>query len=58
MELNRRKAIELALGEARPGDVILVAGKGHETEQWIDGETLPFDDRLVIQEALCAGSTA
>lgn len=58
VELNRRKAIELALGEARPGDVILVAGKGHETEQWIDGEALPFDDRLVIQEALCAGSTA
>lgn len=58
MELDRRKAIEFALREARPGDVILVAGKGHESEQWIDGEALPFDDRLVIQEALCAGSSA
>jgi UDP-N-acetylmuramoyl-L-alanyl-D-glutamate--2,6-diaminopimelate ligase len=57
MELDRRKAIELALQEAGPGDVILVAGKGHESEQWIDGEALPFDDRLVIQEALCAGSS-
>jgi UDP-N-acetylmuramyl tripeptide synthase len=58
VELDRRKAIEFALREARPGDVILVAGKGHETEQWVDGEALPFDDRLVIQEALCAGSSA
>jgi UDP-N-acetylmuramyl tripeptide synthase len=38
--------------------VILVAGKGHETRQTIGGEALPFDDRLVIQEALCAGSSA
>ena len=58
VELDRRKAIEFALQQARPGDVILVAGKGHETEQWVDGEALPFDDRLVIQEALCAGSSA
>ena len=58
VELDRRKAIEFALRQARPGDVILVAGKGHETRQTIGGETLPFDDRLVIQEALCAGSSA
>ncbi|HJM55795.1 MAG TPA: UDP-N-acetylmuramoyl-L-alanyl-D-glutamate--2,6-diaminopimelate ligase [Planctomycetota bacterium] len=58
VELDRRKAIELALRQARPGDVILVAGKGHETRQTIGGEALPFDDRLVIQEALCAGSSA
>jgi UDP-N-acetylmuramoyl-L-alanyl-D-glutamate--2,6-diaminopimelate ligase len=58
VQLDRRKAIEFALREARPGDVILVAGKGHETEQWVAGRALAFDDRVVIQEALCAGSSA
>lgn len=42
---DRRAAIERALMEARPGDVICLAGKGHETGQIIAGKTYPFDDR-------------
>jgi UDP-N-acetylmuramoyl-L-alanyl-D-glutamate--2,6-diaminopimelate ligase len=52
IEPDRRRAIELALGGARPGDVILIAGKGHETTQVIGETTLPFDDRDVAREAL------
>ena len=37
---------------ARPGDIVLVAGKGHETGQEIDGVVHPFDDREVVLEAL------
>ncbi|HJV29018.1 MAG TPA: UDP-N-acetylmuramoyl-L-alanyl-D-glutamate--2,6-diaminopimelate ligase [Gaiellaceae bacterium] len=54
VEPDRRRAIELALDEARPGDVVVIAGKGHEQGQEIDGEKLPFDDRLVAREALKA----
>mgnify|MGYP001183627292 CR=1 FL=1 len=43
-ELDRRLAIESALGEARAGDVVVIAGKGHETGQSIGAETLPFSD--------------
>lgn len=42
--LDRRLAIERALERATPGDVIVVAGKGHECGQEVDGETLPFSD--------------
>jgi len=42
--LDRRAAIEAAIGEAKPGDLVIVAGKGHETGQEIGGETLPFSD--------------
>ncbi len=51
-ELDRRAAIHGALAEARPGDVVLVAGKGHETRQWIGNQVLAFDDREVVREAL------
>src|SRR5205085_9536932 len=44
VELDRRRAIESALEAARPGDVVVVAGKGHEQGQEIAGRTLPFDD--------------
>ena len=47
---DRREAIRAAIEEARPGDVILVAGKGHETEQEVEGQRLPFDDRRVVRE--------
>ena len=47
-EVDRRKAIIMALNEARGGDIVLVAGKGHETYQEIKGVKLPFDDRQVI----------
>ena len=37
---------------ARPGDVVVVAGKGHETTQVVAGQSFPFDDRVVAREAL------
>jgi UDP-N-acetylmuramoyl-L-alanyl-D-glutamate--2,6-diaminopimelate ligase len=52
VELDRRRAIERALDSARSGDVVLIAGKGHEQGQEIAGRKLPFDDREVAREAL------
>jgi UDP-N-acetylmuramoyl-L-alanyl-D-glutamate--2,6-diaminopimelate ligase len=54
VEPDRRAAIGLAIAEAAPGDVVVIAGKGHETSQEIGGEVLPFDDRVVAREALAA----
>jgi UDP-N-acetylmuramoyl-L-alanyl-D-glutamate--2,6-diaminopimelate ligase len=51
-ELDRRRAIELALHDAGPGDVVLIAGKGHETTQVVGDEHIPFDDRAVARGAL------
>ncbi len=55
-ELDRRRAIEMALHQAGPGDVVLIAGKGHETTQIIGGEHLPFDDRVVARDVLAPTS--
>jgi UDP-N-acetylmuramoyl-L-alanyl-D-glutamate--2,6-diaminopimelate ligase len=52
VELDRRRAIERALESARDGDVVLIAGKGHEQGQEIAGRKLPFDDREVARDAL------
>jgi len=52
LELDRRAAIGAAISEARAGDVVLIAGKGHETTQTIGTEVLPFDDRAVAREWL------
>ena len=49
---DRRAAIEFAVAAARPGDVVLVAGKGHEAGQTSRGETRPFDDRDELARAL------
>jgi UDP-N-acetylmuramoyl-L-alanyl-D-glutamate--2,6-diaminopimelate ligase len=49
---DRRQAIAHALARAQPGDIVCVAGKGHETTQEIAGQFHPFDDRLVVQEFL------
>ena len=49
---DRRAAIAAAAGLAGPGDVLLVAGKGHETGQEIAGTVHPFDDRTVLREVL------
>ena len=51
-EGDRRAAIATALDLARPGDIVVVAGKGHETGQEVDGVVHPFDDREVVRELL------
>jgi UDP-N-acetylmuramoyl-L-alanyl-D-glutamate--2,6-diaminopimelate ligase len=53
---DRRAAIASAIGKARPGDVVLLAGRGHETEQIVGNDRRPFDDRVVASEIL--GATA
>ncbi|WP_425807047.1 UDP-N-acetylmuramoyl-L-alanyl-D-glutamate--2,6-diaminopimelate ligase [Desulfitobacterium sp. Sab5] len=50
--VNRREAIETACRAAKPGDTVLIAGKGHEDYQIIGKETFPFDDREVAKDAL------
>ena len=52
VEPDRAAAIGQAVGLAAPGDVIVVAGKGHETGQYVAGMVLPFDDRQVTAAAL------
>jgi UDP-N-acetylmuramoyl-L-alanyl-D-glutamate--2,6-diaminopimelate ligase len=52
VEPDRAAAIAAAVARARPGDVVLVAGKGHEQGQDIAGEVRPFDDREVLRAAI------
>jgi UDP-N-acetylmuramoyl-L-alanyl-D-glutamate--2,6-diaminopimelate ligase len=47
---DRREAIGYALSHARSGDLVLLAGKGHERYQIIGSERLPFDERLIVEE--------
>jgi UDP-N-acetylmuramoyl-L-alanyl-D-glutamate--2,6-diaminopimelate ligase len=52
IEPDRASAIRLALHEAAPGDVVLIAGKGHEKEQILGFSTIPFDDVAIALSAL------
>jgi UDP-N-acetylmuramoyl-L-alanyl-D-glutamate--2,6-diaminopimelate ligase len=54
VEPDRRRAIERAVAHARPGDVVVIAGKGHETTQTIGDTVRPFDDREVARATLAA----
>lgn len=54
VEADRRKAIAFAIGEAEPGDIVLLAGKGHEKVQVTREGSHPFDDVAVAREALGA----
>ncbi|HVM00183.1 MAG TPA: UDP-N-acetylmuramoyl-L-alanyl-D-glutamate--2,6-diaminopimelate ligase [Egibacteraceae bacterium] len=55
VEPSRRAAIALALAEARPGDIVVIAGKGHETYQELADATVDFDDRAVARALLEGG---
>lgn len=52
VELDRARAIEQIIGMAQPGDIVLIAGKGHETYQEFENTVVPFDDRVHAREAL------
>jgi UDP-N-acetylmuramoyl-L-alanyl-D-glutamate--2,6-diaminopimelate ligase len=50
--LDRRAAIETALADAQPGDVVVIAGKGADTEMELADRSVPFDDRAIAREVL------
>jgi UDP-N-acetylmuramoyl-L-alanyl-D-glutamate--2,6-diaminopimelate ligase len=55
VEPDRRRAIALAIAQARPYDLVLLAGKGHEKTQTIGGQVIPFDDVAVARQVLQGG---
>jgi UDP-N-acetylmuramoyl-L-alanyl-D-glutamate--2,6-diaminopimelate ligase len=58
LEPDRRKAIALAIDEAQSGDIVLIAGKGHEKVQVTQSGTVPFDDIEEARHALQAAGYA
>ena len=52
IEIDRKRAIEIAVAAANPGDVVVILGKGHEAGQEISGVKHDFDDRLVLAAAI------
>jgi UDP-N-acetylmuramoyl-L-alanyl-D-glutamate--2,6-diaminopimelate ligase len=52
IEPDRERAMEIAIDEARPGDIVLLAGKGHETYQVLRDKTIEFDDRAKARAIL------
>ena len=55
VEPDRRKAIAIALSEARPDDLVVIAGKGHEPYQIMGEDVFSFDDREVVREIIEGG---
>jgi len=53
-EPDREKAIRLALAKAEPGDIVILAGKGHETYQILGTQKIHFDDREIAAAAFAA----
>jgi UDP-N-acetylmuramoyl-L-alanyl-D-glutamate--2,6-diaminopimelate ligase len=58
VEPDRSAAIDLAIARAGKGDIVLVAGKGHERGQYVAGQVIPFDDRDVVARALAQRTDA
>jgi UDP-N-acetylmuramoyl-L-alanyl-D-glutamate--2,6-diaminopimelate ligase len=58
IEVDRRVAIRRAIAEAAPGDLVVVAGKGHENYQLVGTSVHHFDDRDEVRAALAARQTA
>ena len=56
VEIDRAKAITKAIRDAKEGDIVLIAGKGHETTQTTNGEIIEFDDRKIARAALGAST--
>lgn len=52
--VDRREAIQYAIGQARPGDIVVIAGKGHEDYQIVGKDKHPFDDRVLAREVIKA----
>ena len=50
--VNRKEAIAYAIQNGKPGDIIVLAGKGHEDYQEIEGKKYPMDERVLIREIL------
>ena len=55
VEPDRHRAIALAIAQAQPGDLVLLAGKGHEKTQTIGERVIPFDDVAIARQILLAG---
>lgn len=53
VQADRKIAIEEAVSEAKRGDVVIIAGKGHEQYQISKDAILPFDDREIVRQILC-----
>ena len=58
IEVDRRKAIEQAFNEAESGDLLVVAGRGHEEYQEIDGKKIPFSDKTVLLDVVSKASSS
>jgi UDP-N-acetylmuramoyl-L-alanyl-D-glutamate--2,6-diaminopimelate ligase len=57
VQTDRYKAIEEALAEAKDGDLVLIAGKGHEKKQIFKDTVIPFDDKDVVKKILSSNSS-